>query len=205
MKTLLPLYVHPLEDAAAWAAAGRFEPAPTVVVNVHNGPGRVIDDAYVSVTGWLHARGVELLGYVDLNYGSRACRDVWSDINGWGRYPINGIFLDRAPADAASLAGVADAVQAAGMPVALNPGTRPDPGYARLAGTVCTFEGRWADYVCEPAEPDWPNAAHLVYGVPAGSLDEAAERLSRRVKRGLVTELDMPAPYRGLPQELRAL
>jgi hypothetical protein len=205
MRTLLPLYVHPLEDAVAWAAAGRHEPAPTVVVNVHDGPGQVIDDAYVSVTGWLRARGVEMLGYVDLNYGTRACRDVWLDINGWERYPIDGIFFDRAPADAASLAGVARAVQAAGMPVALNPGTRPDPGYAQLAGTVCTFEGRWTDYVCEPVEPDWPNAAHLVYGVPVGSLGKAADRLRRRVGSGLVTELDLPAPYLGLPSAWRTV
>jgi Spherulation-specific family 4 len=208
MTILLPMYVHPLEDPDAWATLAGHASTVTVIVNVHDGPGENPDLSYELVTERLRSAGVDMIGYVDLRYGTRPCRDVWGDIVGWQRYPVSGLFFDRVPADAPGLDGVARAVQAAGCPVVLNPGTRPHPDYAGLAGTVCTFEGPWSAYrstVLQPAvpEPDWPTAAHLVYGVPRSALDEATALLRRRVKTGLVTDLDAPTPYRGLPAGLR--
>ena len=202
---LLPMYVHPLEDPAAWTELSRLGTGVTAIVNVHDGPGGGpdVDPSYGEVTAELVDAGVPMIGYVDLDYGSRACRDVWADIVGWERYPMSGLFFDRVRADESGLDGVARAVHAAGRPVVLNPGTRPHDDYAGLAGTVCTFEGPWSAYRLAGAEPDWPNAAHLVYGVPVGELDLAAGLLSRRVSCGLVSEFDGANPYRGLPALLR--
>ena len=201
---LLPLYVHPLVDPEAWDALPRGGACWTIV-NVHNGPGGVRDEVYSSVTARLHESGVKMLGYVDLGYGGRANGEVWCDIVGWSQYPVGGIFFDQVPADAAGLAYVTQVVRAVRGAVVLNPGTRCLPGYAALADVVCTFEGPWDAYAAlTPAGRDWPNAAHLVYGVPSARLGEAGALLLSRAAHGLVTDLAAPLPYRGVPSSLRA-
>jgi len=200
---LLPLYVHPLADPEAW------ECLPTgacwTIVNVHNGPGAGRDEVYAGATARLREAGVKMLGYVDLGYGERANGEVWCDIVGWSQYPVGGIFFDQAPADEAGLAYVTQVVRAVRGSVVLNPGTACLPGYAALADVVCTFEGPWEAYAAQPSgERDWPNAAHLVYGVPTARLGEASALLLRRARHGLVTDLAAPLPYEGVPSSLRA-
>jgi hypothetical protein len=202
---LLPLYVHPLEDPDAWATlqarhgAERF----TVVVNVHNGPGEQRDEAYAVATAGLAAAGVRMLGYVDLDYGTRVNGDVWRDIVGWSQYPVGGVFFDRVQSDQEGLRYVAQVVRAVRGTVVLNPGTRCSAGYSALADAVCTFEGPWTSYVEGPEGRDWSNAAHLVYGVPAGAVDLATRLLLSRAAHGLVTDLAAPLPYAGLPTALK--
>ncbi len=205
MRLLLPLYAYPLDDPAAWRRVA--EPVPgdppvTVVVNVHDGPGARLDPAYVAVTRRLRDADVPMLGYVDLGYGARDPAEVRRDVAAWRRYPVTGTFFDRVPAGAAGVPGVRDALGLAST-AALNFGTRPDPGYATVPATVCTFEGGYRDYLREPAVPDWPNAAHLVYGVPPGLAGTVLDRLRGRVRCGLMTELSLPNPYAGLPGLLR--
>jgi hypothetical protein len=201
---LLPLYVHPLADPEAWDAVPRAGACWTII-NVHNGPGGGRDEAYAEATARLHGSGVRMLGYVDLGYGGRANGEVWCDIVGWSQYPVGGIFFDQVPADAAGLAYVAQVVRAVRGTVVLNPGTRCLPGYAALADVVCTFEGPWESYAAlPPSGRDWPNAAHLVYGVPAARLGEASALLLSRAAHGLVTDLAAPLPYEGVPSSLRA-
>ncbi|MDT5037848.1 MAG: hypothetical protein QOE03_3033 [Micromonosporaceae bacterium] len=203
MTILLPMYVHPLEDPDAWATLPAYAGSVTAVVNVHDGPGEGLDGTYRVVTETLRGAGVDMIGYVDLDYGARDRGDVRRDIAGWGRYPVSGLFFDRVAADASGLDGVARTVRAAGCPVVLNPGTRPHPGYAGLAATVCTFEGPWSTYRAAATRRDWANAAHLVYGVPVAALDEAESLIWQRVSCGLVTDLAGANPYRGLPANLR--
>jgi hypothetical protein len=201
---LLPLYVHPLADPEAWEALPRGGACWTIV-NIHNGPGAGRDEVYTAATARLHEAGVKMLGYVDLGYGGRANGEVWCDIVGWSQYPVGGIFFDQVPSDAAGLGYVTQVVRAVRGSVVLNPGTRCAPGYAALADVVCTFEGPWETYAAQPAaERDWPNAAHLVYGVPTARLGEATALLLRRAGHGLVTDLAAPLPYQGLPSSLRA-
>lgn len=203
MTTLIPLYVHPLEDPAAWravAAAGRTVMA---IINVHNGPGRGADAAYDQATALLRAASVPMIGYVDLDYGRRGADDVDDDLAEWHRYPMEGIFLDQVPTAADGLAGVARITRRASGLVALNPGTRPDPAYAPLADLICTYEGPWAAYREEPETPDWPNAAHLVYGVPTDDLARAGAVLAARTGgSGLVSDRTAPLPYCGVPSWL---
>ncbi|GIJ47673.1 hypothetical protein Val02_45590 [Virgisporangium aliadipatigenens] len=203
MTVLLPLYVYPADDPGAWTGAARYGPAVTAVVNVHNGPGDGYDPEYGRATLALANAGAGRLGYVDLGYARRSLEKVHADIAGWRRYPVDGVFFDQVPADAAALAWVGRALAPAGGRVVLNPGVRPAPGYAALADLVCTFEGPWPVYRTEPAEPDWPNAAHLVYAVPPEEIAAAGRILHRRVAHGLVTDLDMPNPYAGLPAPMR--
>src|SRR5690242_1865700 len=99
-NTLVPMYVHPLDDPAAWATLATHGPAVTAIVNVHDGPGDAPDRSYDLVTENLRAGAVRMIGYVDLDYGRRPCREVWRDIVGWERYPISGLFFDRVSADA---------------------------------------------------------------------------------------------------------
>jgi hypothetical protein len=206
---LLPLYVHPLEDRDAWESLCQADEPVTTIVNVHNGPGRGRDEAYAVAIARLHTVGVRMLGYVDLDYGERTNGEVWCDIVGWARYPVGGIFFDRTPSDASGLRYVTQVVRGVRGSIALNPGTRCLPGYAAIADLVCTFEGGWQSYLDYsvssglPGGGDWPNAAHLVYGVPPGCLDAATALLRSRAAHGLVTDLDAPLPYAGLPPTLR--
>jgi len=207
---LLPLYVHPLVDPDAWESLCRSTERPTTIVNVHNGPGGAgRDEVYAVATARLHRSGVRMLGYVDLDYGNRANGEVWCDIVGWAQYPVGGIFFDQVPADAAGLAYVTQVVRAVRGSVVLNPGTRCLPGYADLADVVCTFEGSWESYVDAPPAyglpdgRDWPNAAHLVYGVPTERVGTATALLLSQAPHGLVTDLVPPLPYEGLPSVVR--
>jgi hypothetical protein len=202
-KMLLPLYVHPLVDPVAWDSLPQAG-AGWTIVNVHNGPGAGRDEVYAVATERLHRAGVKMLGYVDLGYGERANGEVWCDIVGWSQYPVGGIFFDQVPSDAPGLAYVTQVVRAVRGSVVLNPGTRCLPGYAALADVVCTFEGPWEWYAAlEQPGRDWPNAAHLVYGVPTVRLGEATALLLSRAAHGLVTDLAAPLPYQGLPSSLR--
>ena len=203
MTTLLPLYVYPADDPDAWAAVAGNRWDVSVVVNVHNGPGCRYDPAYGYATAALAEAGVPMLGYVDVDYAGRPIDDVRTDILAWRAYPVGGVFFDQVPSDLASLRWMTHAVATVRGRIVLNPGVRPHPGYAALADLVCTYEGPWPRYRATPAEPDWPNAAHLVYDVPVADLTEATRRLYRRVAHGLVTDLAGTNPYRGLPAPLR--
>ncbi|MBB5872883.1 hypothetical protein F4553_006317 [Allocatelliglobosispora scoriae] len=204
MTMLIPLYVHPLVDPDAWRAVAAAGPFVTAIVNVHNGPGGDLDASYVEATELLRAARVPMLGYVDLSYQRRSEDEVERDLVAWHRYPVEGIFFDQVPTDPAALLTVARLTRRTGGMVVLNPGTRPHPAYAPLADLICTFEGSWAAYRHLPDEPDWPNAAHLIYGVDSWDLPEAHARMTRLAGGGLVTDLDMPLPYCGVPSWLRA-
>ena len=183
MKTLLPLYVHPIDDPAAWTAIARATADVTVIVNVHNGPGVGLDPVYAEATEPLRAAGVPMLGYVDLDYGERTRVAVTRDLLGWRRYPVGGVFFDQVPAARSrhppSPYGCAPPAASVCPPWSSTraPGRT---GYAALADIICTFEGPWDTYASRPAEPDWPNAAHLVYGAPPDRVTEAARRLVGR-------------------------
>ncbi|GAB4052420.1 spherulation-specific family 4 protein [Catellatospora paridis] len=205
MTTLVPLYVHPLVDPAAWRAVAAAGPSVTAIVNIHNGPGEAIDEAYLDATALLQAARVPMIGYVDLGYLRRSEDAITRDVLAWHYYPVEGVFFDQAPADKSGLAAVARHAARARGTVALNPGTRPHPDYAPLADLICTFEGPWSTYRRLLDEPDWPNAAHLIYGVPAEEIADAHARLAHLAGAGLVSDLDAPLPYCGVPSWLRAV
>lgn len=198
MRTLVPLYVHPVVDPDAWSRVARLGDAVTVVVNVHNGPGDGTDPdpVYSEATARLAAAGVAMLGYVDVDYCARPERLVHEDIRRWARYPVGGVFVDRVPTGLTGLGTVARACGVASGTVALNPGTRPDPAYLDLADIVCTYEGPWSGY--DPVARS-EKEAHIVYGVPVHRWHEAHALVAASVRYGFVTDRDAPLPYLGLP------
>ncbi|GGX97559.1 spherulation-specific family 4 protein [Streptomyces hiroshimensis] len=190
-RLLVPLYVHPAADPAAWSAL--VEAAPRlhgVVLNVADGPGARPDPAFGAVAERLRGAGVRLLGYVDTGYGHRPPRAVVGDIRRHRRwYGVDGVFLDQAAAQAAHLPHYRRLVMLAkalgARTAVLNPGTHPDPGYARLADLLVTFEGTWETYrraAVPPWTADHPPSrfCHLVYGVPPGRAAHVARTADGR-------------------------
>lgn len=190
-RLLVPLYVHPAVDPGAWealsAAAGRLY---GVVLNTADGPGPRPDPAFTAAAALLRRAGVPLLGYVDTAYGTRPVRAVLRDVRRHRRwYAVDGVFLDRTASDAAALPRYRRTVRAARLlgaaTAVLNPGTHPDPGYARLADLLVTFEGPWEDYRRATA-PEWTRGhpphllCHLVYAVPAHLGAEVARTARER-------------------------
>jgi len=203
MKTLLPLYVHPLAAPAAWTAVAGY-PDVTVIVNVHHGPGERRDPTYAHATTALASARVPMLGYVDVGYAARPLADLLADVSHWAGYPVRGIFFDQVPTSPFAIGPVALAIRAArriGLgELILNPGTPPDFSYRRLGATVCSFEGGWDAYQAWSGDGAEPGDGHLVYAVPPADLDRARTLLAtRRAGFGLVSDLPADAPYEGLP------
>ncbi|SDY55085.1 Spherulation-specific family 4 [Micromonospora pattaloongensis] len=208
MRTVLPLYVHPLDAPTAWQAERLGD--VTVVVNVHDGPGKKPSAVYEVVLAQLAEGGVPLLGYVDLAYVSRPLADILEEIERWAAYRVNGIFFHAAPTSPFGLGPVSMAIRVArgfGLrDLILNPGEPTDPVYRDLDVPICTFEGSWQDYQRWPPKGSQPGDGHLVYGVPTDKVD-AARRLMllRHAGFGLATDLDLPHPYAGLPASMGEL
>ncbi|MEV6399729.1 spherulation-specific family 4 protein [Streptomyces sp. NPDC051907] len=216
MTLLVPMYVHPAVDPAAWRAL--VDAAPLlygVVLNIDDGPGTAPDPAFSAVVRDLRTAGVRVLGYVDTDYGRRAQRAVALDFErhrDW--YATDGFFLDQAAPDAAGLRHYRRLARAArahgGRTLALNPGVHPAPGYAAFADLLVTFEGGWDAYRGAPAAPRWTSGrppesfCHLVYGVPAGLCGLAARTAELR---GAAVHCAVPGhgpnPWSALPPALR--
>jgi hypothetical protein len=190
VNLLIPLYVHPAEDPAAWhrliTCADR---AYAVVLNPANGPGDGPDPAFVAAAGALRSAGARLLGYVDTDYGARDPAAAAADLRRhqeW--YGADGCFLDRVTAAPDGLPACRRLVRSlrrlGASTVVLNPGVHPAPGYVRLADLTVTFEGHWSTYVSAFSRPSWAvrqspeRLCHLVYGVP-GPLVPLAVRTAR--------------------------
>jgi hypothetical protein len=173
----VPAYFHPSVDPEAWerlGAAGRT--VRFVVVNVHNGPGAVIDPAYPAVLATLRAAGVRVVGYVDTDYGRRSVADVVDEAALWvARYGVRGVFFDQVLGDFESLqhyAACTLGARAAGAQfVVINPGSDCDRGYSDVANVIGSFEGSWLSYLGYLPQP-WMTAmpahrfCHLVHDVP---------------------------------------
>ncbi|MGW7007763.1 spherulation-specific family 4 protein [Streptomyces sp. NPDC054933] len=184
-RLLVPLYIHPSTDPAAWQAVIRHpERVYGVVLNVADGPGTAPEPAFTEVAARLRAAGVRVLGYVDIGYGRRPARDIVRDMlrhRAW--YRVDGVFLDQAPSGAALVPRCRRLTRAArrlgARCTVLNHGVCPHPGYARIADVLVTFEGTWSSY-CRDAAPGWPSRhrperfCHLVYGVPADAHERVA-------------------------------
>jgi hypothetical protein len=208
---LVPLYVHPAADPAAWRA---LEDAASrlyaVVLNAADGPGARPDPAFTAAARRLRGAGVRLLGYVDTAYAVRPARAVRRDLrrhHAW--YATDGVFFDRVASDPRRVPYYRWLSRAARIrgarTVVLNPGVHPDPAYARIADLLVTFEGSWADYL-DVVVPAWacghPPArfCHLVYAVPRG----AEERVARTAAmRGAAVHCAVPGtppnPWRSAP------
>lgn len=183
-----------------------------VVVNVYNGPGRAEDPYYGPALRELRATapGLAVLGYVDLDYGTRLVQHVLDDAEvWWQRYGVTGVMLDRFPSKGPDDAGSARALEAvsrlraAGIShIAGNPGTVPDPATAEALDIVCEFEGTGSDYASFGGTlSSRPGRWHLVHDCTRaefGGFHEKAAGLG--VDYLLVTDQVLPHPWNGFPQ-----
>jgi hypothetical protein len=177
-RLLVPLYVYPGTEPEAWdAVAAQPGEVAWVVFNPASGPGDAPQPEFAEAAATLRAAGIPLLGYVDTDYGGRGHREVVADLERYQDwYGVDGVFLDQAGSDPELLPhyrrlAVAARSLEAGQ-VVLNPGVHPDPGYARIADVVITFEGAWETYqrLRVPAwTADFPaeRFGHLVHTAPA--------------------------------------
>ena len=206
MTTLLRLDLHPLAAPDAWATLASHGPTVTVVVNVADGPGTGRDASYTAAMGRLAAAGVRLLGYVDLEFATRPATQITTDVGRWAGYPVQGVFLDRAPASPYMIGPVAVALQAAqraGLDdTILNPGVPADRLYRDLGVPICVFDGSWEQYRAWDGDGSRPGDGHLVYGVPFDDL-AAARRLHADRAAGFGLVSDVPAGA-GLPTWITA-
>ncbi|KAF3765545.1 hypothetical protein M406DRAFT_355966 [Cryphonectria parasitica EP155] len=114
-KLLLPLYVYPTKEGAAWkpvyeAIDGNPDLEFQVILNCNNGPGGDTpgyNNDWQQAVGLLNAyHNVQTLGYVYTSYGARATDDVVTDILNWANWnteekndlTVDGIFFDQVPA-----------------------------------------------------------------------------------------------------------
>jgi hypothetical protein len=193
-RLLVPLYVHPSVDPAAWQAVAAAGPdtVRAVVLNIADGPGPAPEPAFQQAAAELTEAGIPLLGYVDTDYGRRSHAEVVAELliyRQW--YGTTGVYFDQAAAHPAALAHyrrLTTAARAAGCAtVVLGHGTHPEPSFAEpeLGDLLVTFEGSWTEYDAL-ALPLWTGHhpaerfCHLVYQVPAAQARTAGALIASR-------------------------
>ncbi|MGF1428799.1 spherulation-specific family 4 protein [Kitasatospora sp. LaBMicrA B282] len=218
-RLLVPLYVHPEVDPAAWQAVAAAGPqlVRAVVLNVANGPGPAPDPAFERAAADLTAAGIPLLGYVDTDYGRRPHAAVVADLlNHRQWYGTTGVYFDQAAAHTAALAHyrrLTTAARAAGCEtVVLGHGLHPEPAFAEpeSGDLLVTFEGSWREYQAL-ALPLWTGHhpaerfCHLVYEVPTARAGSAGALIgSHRAAFGCAVPGSGANPWATLPYGLHA-
>jgi Spherulation-specific family 4 len=212
----VPAYFYPRGHETEWRMlASGLSRLRYVVVNPHDGPGETTDPAYEEVVDRLHLAHVQVIGYIDTDYGRRPVADLISEARAYReRYAVTGIFLDQAASDIDHLTlydTYVVGLRTVGVRfVVLNPGTYPNAGYFRLANQIVTFEGSWEQYR-ELEVPEWSlripkrRIAHYVWAVPPSFAASPADAVGERHVGTVALSTDgMPHPWGTLPPALRA-
>jgi len=113
LKTIVPTYIHPKTKYGKcvdenWISLAKGGDAVMAIINPDNGPvahGSKFYKAYVPCMLMLHAKGVQMVGYVPTKLSAdrfRPLADIKHDIYLWATaYPyIDGIFIDMQPTHA---------------------------------------------------------------------------------------------------------
>ncbi|KAJ7468755.1 Spherulation-specific family 4-domain-containing protein [Mycena latifolia] len=152
---LLPLYVWPGTDCAAWASASDAISAHPntqfyIIVNADSGPGTSAQQDYRTCVSKLPSSTNQItLGYVDTTAGNTlADIDAYA---GWdSSYRPTGILLDGVSAGANSLstsqAYVSHAKSQGFTFVALDPGQTIDSSYFSIADLINTYEDSYSSF-----------------------------------------------------------
>lgn len=164
LEVLVPAYFYPSgAGATAWNALAtgvRANPSVkvTAILNPSNGVFTQADSAIVAAaTAYTNAGGA-LLGYVYTRYGTgeRSLAAIKANIDTYlatyGRGLISGIFLDEMASTGDKLAFYQDLyayikTKDASLRVVGNPGLVPVAGYAAVADTLVSFEGKGSTFL----------------------------------------------------------
>jgi hypothetical protein len=154
VRVLVPAYFYPAGPGReAWdrltAAASRAK--IVAIANPATGPGKAADPNYRDVIERAVTAGVQVLGYVNTDYGRRPRAEAEADVKQWvALYPrIQGIFFDLQPSGPekvdyhADLRKYVQSLIPKGL-VVTNPGTTCAEEYVGRKATdvVCLFENR---------------------------------------------------------------
>ncbi len=207
--SLIPAYVAPHELNEL---VRRSSPSALVIVNPDNGPGVVIQKAFVEAIVRLRRAGLRVLGYVPTDYARRDPSIVRSEIDRYAAwYRVSDIFVDEVSSAEAELpyyAALSASLRTSpGRLIVFNPGMVPAPGYFDLADIVVTFEGRYADYRTR-TEPvldglagfSKTQTANLVYDATDAEALQVVD--TPRADYVYVNSGTQPNPWRSLPATL---
>lgn len=213
-QLVVPAYFHPTARPDDWARLVDLAAhIRAVVLNIASGPGTAPDEAFDEPLAALFAAGVDVVGYVDTNYGRRAPADALAEVRKYRNwYGVTGVMFDRVSAGAEHVRPyarlVADARAVGARTVGFNHGTHPVENYADHADLLGTFEGPWPVYAASTI-PRWVRARpadrffHLVYALPSDRLQAALALLrTRHAANGCLTNQGGANPWRCLSAEL---
>lgn len=148
-RLLVPLYVHPAVDPAAWQAVAAADPGriAAVVLNLADGPGDIPDNVFAEAADELRKAGLPLLGYADTDYGRRPHAAVVDDILTYRqRHGITGVYLDQVATHPGALAHYRRLATAPAPPAAppwcSATATTPIPATPRSASPTCWSPSR---------------------------------------------------------------
>ncbi len=210
-RLVVPAYFHPTVRPAQWEwLADHPDRVRIVILNIINGPGIRPEPPFVAVARRLREAGIDVIGYVDTNYGQRRAEQAEDEFRRYlDWYQVTGLCLDRAAVSTPWLphyAKLAAGTREMGAKVVFfNHGTHPAEGYAEHADLLGTFEGPWHAYQRLDV-PRWTRAwpaekfYHVVHSVPPGKSGQTL-RLAVRRRAGAVyvTGRSGPNPYDRLP------
>jgi hypothetical protein len=228
---LCPLYHYPYwkdPDAYTWddiAAAGSDIPI-TVIINPENGPGGANSPNYDFKKGLkdLTKGGVEIIGYVPTEYGTRNIKYVKSDIKKYNddftdgdNYSVTGIFLDQVKntTDRNTLAYYRElwhyVKNSSDTPnldlLVLNPGINTPEVFLDYADVIIVFEGKFSEWINYAPDSYMVNYApnrfsYLVHSTMGGrgEMENAIDLGAKRnILYGFVTDDLLPNPWDNLP------
>jgi hypothetical protein len=152
----VPSYIYPGNNdwQLITAAPGKVSFA---LINPLNGPGFSINNDYVLQTQRTKAAGIPVYGYVHSLYGQASLDVIQKNISTYySWYPIDGIFVDEAAVDCASVGlyqSVYNFVKAKGGQVVINPGYMTNECYMSTADIVLIAENKWDLYLAPYVPP----------------------------------------------------
>lgn len=146
--TIFPFYIYPTATAIAplISTANEYPNVPIwVILNPATGPGTSVDPTYTAAVASLRAAGINILGYVNTNYGNRSKSTVEKDIKTWMTfYAPDGIFLDLMAVNHTYYSSVTAYAKGLGFQqVVGNPGTNINQSAGADVDIVNIFENNY--------------------------------------------------------------
>ncbi len=149
-KVAVPSYFPP---GTVWTQL--IAGAPTVgltVINPANGPGSAFAPSYLSTVQFAQSQGIQVIGYVFTNFGSRPLSVVQAEIARYfSWYSVDGIFFDEASVNCADLpyyTSLYNYVKSYGSNkmVVLNPGMNTQECFMSASDVIIIFEDIFSSY-----------------------------------------------------------
>lgn len=211
--TIFPFYIYPTQAAIQPLidTANQYPNVPIwVILDPADGPGTTIDPNYVNAVNQMRAAGINLLGYVNTNYGRRSKTLVKNDISKWvNLYKPDGIFLDLMSVNHSYYQSITSYAKGLGIQMVVgNPGTNISPTAGNDVDVVNIFEN---NYLPNPLSQfqNWyniypPSSLSLIsYNIPTlpvSFITQAAQHFGWI----FITDINHTDPYDAYPTYFNA-